>query len=161
MTTETNGPLVLRGGPGHARDGALALRISPEHADEVTGDLREAGFEPGEGLEFSEGPVLALFFVAFAQAGGIEQFARVITAILNRHDNKHFVVRGPGEIDIEADGYSDAQVRKLVETTFKLVHERDAQWQGMIDDGELTSNHQLRAATEQDAAAEPEDESEN
>ncbi len=31
----------------------------------------------------------------------------------------------------------------------------------MIDDGELTVHHQLRAATEQDAAAEPEDESEN
>lgn len=75
MTSEQTDPLVLRIGPGHAREGTFALRISPEHVDEVTGDLRAAGFEPGEGLEFSQGPALALFFVAFAQAGGIEQLA--------------------------------------------------------------------------------------
>lgn len=146
MTSEQTDPLVLRIGPGHAREGTFALRISPEHVDEVTGDLRAAGFEPGEGLEFSQGPALALFFVAFAQAGGIEQLAQVLTAVLNRHDNKHFVVRGPGEVEIEADGYSEAQVRRLLDASFKLVQEREEQWQRMIDDGELTSNHELRAA---------------
>lgn len=147
MSNET---FVLLVGPGHAHDGTFALRISPDHADEVTASLREAGFKPDAGLEHSHGPELALFFVAFAQAGGIQQLAAVITAILSRHDNKRFVVRGPGEVEIEADGYSEVQVRRLLDTTYRNIQERDAQWQQIMDAGGLTSNHAPRAVEDSD-----------
>ena len=48
---------------------------------------------------------------------------RLLPAVLNRHDNKHFVARGPGEVEIEADGYSEAQVRRLLDASSKLVQE--------------------------------------
>ncbi|WP_228943338.1 hypothetical protein [Nocardioides sp. Leaf374] len=130
-------PLVILVGPGFALDGDFKLRVTTEHAEEVAEALREAGFNPDPAAEFSATSDLAIFLVAFAQAGGLDGLASVLSAIFARHDGKRFVVRGPGNIEIEAEGYSAREVRSLLGSAAEWVEQQDATWRRAIEAGDV------------------------
>ena len=130
-------PLVILVGPGFALDGDFKLRVSTEHAGEVAAALRETGFNAEPAAEFSAASDLAIFLVAFAQTGGLDGLASVLSAIFARHDGKRFVVRGPGNVEIEAEGYSARDVRRLLGSAAELVEQQDATWQWAIEAGDV------------------------
>ena len=76
--------------------------------------------------------------VAFANASGLDALASVLATIFARHQGKRFVVRGPGNIEIEANGYSATEVRKMLGAAKELVDQQDAVWRRQVEAGELT-----------------------
>ena len=53
------------------------------------------------------------------------------------YDGKRFVVRGPGNIEIEAEGYSARDVRRLLGSAAELVEQQDATWKRAIEAGDV------------------------
>ena len=111
----------------------------------MTTELRAVGFDPGGVLEHSATVELTVFLVAFAQAGGLDALANALAKVFARHDGKRFVVRGPGNAEIEAEGYSVDEVRELLGAAAEWVEQRDAVWRRQIEAGSPTSNHELRS----------------
>lgn len=135
--------LVVMVGPGHPGDGAFKLRVSPEYAREVTGELRAGGFECDQVQEFSEGTELMVFLVAFTQAGGLDGLANILAAVFSRHDGKRFVVRGPNNVELEAEGYAAREVLKLLEAAANHVADEDANWNRIKDGGNDRAHPEL------------------
>lgn len=104
---------------GRDDDETFEFRVTPECVAEVTEDLRTGGFEPDEAIEHSADTRLTLFLVSFAKAGGIEALARILSIVLARHDKKRFVLRTPDGSEIQADGYSASEIRRLLDSARK------------------------------------------
>lgn len=117
---------VTVGPPG---EGALILRISPEAAGEVRALLDEQGLEHSQAAEFSLGPELALeSVVALASAGGGAALATVINTFIKRNAGKRVLL----EPDRETyEGYSEKDVKRLIESRAKAQAEREAEWERM------------------------------
>jgi hypothetical protein len=100
----------------------LAVWISEELVDEFDASLAEAGFEFGAvEAQFVADADPALFeavgrgIQGLSAAGGLAAFARIISLFLHRNDGKKAkLLLGDGS-EIETEGYSIAEVQKLVE----------------------------------------------
>jgi len=144
-------PIVILIGPGQALDGDFTVRVSASHVEEVTEALQDSGFEPDGVLEHSETTAkFEALLVAFAKAGDLDALASVLATIFARHQEKRFVVRGPGNIEIWADGYSATEVRKMLGAAKELVDQQDAVRRRQVEAGELTSNREFRSANDAD-----------
>lgn len=126
-------PLTVRIGPGFPLDRDFKVRVSVEHANDLAKALRDAGYKADPSMEHSATVELSIFLVSFAQAGGLDGLANVLAAFFSRHDNKRFVVRGPNNAEIEADGYSARDVRRLLGTAVEWVDAQDQVWQRNLD----------------------------
>ncbi|NYI81258.1 hypothetical protein [Nocardioides panzhihuensis] len=126
MTDDTLKLYVTLGHPG---DGSLNLRMSPSIADEVRALLDEHDLAHGELLEFSSGPQLAIeAVVALGAGGGLAALASVINTMIKRHDSKRFVIERDGE-RIEASGYSEEAVDRLLEKRAQEQADQDKEWE--------------------------------
>jgi hypothetical protein len=96
----------------------IKIRVSPPHADELIGLLKENGAKASLGVEFSAGQTLEIV----AATVGSEAFwtalgATVATFLTRRRGRKIHVKVGDMEIDVE--GHSPREAEKIIETISK------------------------------------------
>lgn len=119
--------------PGHAHDGSLYLRVSPDYADEVRHLLDEEQLGHGEVWEFSHGPELVVVAVqALSAAGGVAALSRVLAVFLKRHDNKSVKLADGTSLK----GYRPDDVARILKEVQVKQAERDATWSRILADRE-------------------------
>jgi hypothetical protein len=119
--------------PGHAFEGALYLRVTPQYQDELDQLLDENGLNHSEVVQFSAGIELAIIAVAVS-APFVHALAKVINTFLRRHDGKKVILR-PGEVEVS--GYSrreaEAVIEAIIEEAMDKQAELNANWKPMLD----------------------------
>lgn len=121
---------------GHAGDDDFNLRMSPEIVDEVLGLLDEHGIVHGGIIEMSAGQELYIEAVrVLGGAGGLASLASVIKTAMKRNEGKHFLIERDGE-KLEADGYSDKAVERILKKRAEEQAARDLEWKRVLEDRE-------------------------
>lgn len=119
---------------GHAGDGDLNLRMSPEIVDEVLRALDEHGIVHGGIIEKSAGQDLYIETVrVLGGAGGLASLASIIKTVVKRHEDKRFVIERDGE-KLEANGYSEQAVERILKKRAAEQAARDQEWKRVLGD---------------------------
>ncbi|MER6970517.1 hypothetical protein ABT304_05625 [Nocardioides sp. NPDC000445] len=118
---------------GYGNDGCLKVYMSPSIADEVRALFDEHGLAHSRSGEYSQGNELIIASVEVIQtAGGLTALGYIIRTLVHRHDGKKFRFdRNAGTVD--AEGYSEEEVTRLLEKTAQMQAKVDAQWQKELD----------------------------
>ncbi|GAA1753733.1 hypothetical protein [Aeromicrobium alkaliterrae] len=119
---------------GHPGDDTFNLRMSPGIVDEVLASLDEQGIAHGGIIEMSAGPELYIEAVrVLGGAGGLAALASVIKTVVKRNEGKHFLIERDGE-KIEADGYSEDAVERILKNRAEEQAARDQEWKRVLGD---------------------------
>lgn len=103
--------------------------MTPEIAEEIRTLLDEHGLEHSQAAEFSSGAELALESVGMvSSAGGAAALAAVIITFIKRHANKRVILERDRESYV---GYSEDEVKRLIEERAKSQTDREAEWDRM------------------------------
>ncbi|MDQ0729091.1 hypothetical protein [Microbacterium sp. W4I20] len=114
-------PLLIT--PGF--DGGFNLRFPEEYADEIKALLDDQGLSHSTAADFSDGVDLAIEAVkVLGVPGALAGLAAVIRIVVHRHDGKKFVLKR-GDEEIQATGYSDKQVKDLIDEAARKQAELD------------------------------------
>lgn len=115
---------------GHLGDDSLELRFPIEHSEEILKLLDEHDVDHNTAAEFSAVPsdwieVVKVLGIAAGSAGGLQGLAKVITAFVRRHDDKHFLFTKGGE-SVDAKGYSQRAIEAMLQNMPQEQQELDA-----------------------------------
>lgn len=106
-------------------DGELKLRFPEDYSEELKALLDEHGLSHSTAAEFSSGVDLAIEVVNVLEVpGALAALAAVIRTIVHRHDGKKFVLKR-GDVEIQASGYSEKHVKKLLDEAARRQAELD------------------------------------
>ena len=116
---------------GHVGEGAFVLRFLVEYSEEIFALLDEAKVSHNTALELSADQPLWLEVVEElalpgALPAGLTAIASVIKTIVKRHAGKRFILK-QGELEIQADGYSEKTVERFFQRRVRDQAELDTE----------------------------------